>query len=157
MQTPPAPPPVQQAAQPPPPALAPITPTLTPPPPRAPAKGADPAEVAAQQRAAELQAARRMIADAVGRYRQAFEAKNIDALKAVWPGLGRDDQNSFQSFFRIARSIKLELTPVGDPEMTPTGANARIAVPWLRRITAAPFPRKIRSSRSRSGSPATRC
>jgi hypothetical protein len=63
-----------------------------------------------------------MVADAVNRYRQAFESENLDALKAVWPGLGRNEQTSFQNFFKIARTIKLQLTPVGEPEVTATGA-----------------------------------
>ena len=43
----------------------------------------------------------------------------------VWPGLGRNERNSFQNFFKIARSIKLQLTPVSEPELTGTGATAR--------------------------------
>lgn len=91
----------------------------------APVRGPDPAEVAAQKHAAELAASRKMVADAVGRYRQAFESRDLDALKAAWPTLGRNEQNSFQNFFRIARSIKLQLTPVGEPDITPSGATAR--------------------------------
>jgi serine/threonine-protein kinase len=85
--------------------------TATPPPNAAPPAGPSPIEVT-----------RRMIADAVNRYRQAFESENLDALKAVWPGLGRAEQTSFQNFFRIARTVRLQLTPVGEPEITATGA-----------------------------------
>jgi hypothetical protein len=66
-----------------------------------------------------------LVEDAVSRYRQAFEARDLQALKAVWPGLSRDEQNSFQNFFRIARTVQLRLTQVGEPEITPGGATAR--------------------------------
>lgn len=69
--------------------------------------------------------ASKQIADAVNKYRQAFEARNLSGLKAVWPGMTRSEQNSFQSFFRIARSIKLQMSPDGDPEITSSGAIAR--------------------------------
>jgi hypothetical protein len=97
------------------------------------ARGPDPAQVAAQRRAAELQAAGSAIAEAVARYRQAFEARDLNALKAVWPGLGRNEQNSFQNFFRIARSVKLQMTPAGEPEVTPGGAIAQ----YRRTISAS--------------------
>ena len=69
--------------------------------------------------------ASKQIADAVNRYRQAFEARDLNGLKAVWPGMTRSEQNSFQNFFRIARSIKLQMSPVGDPEVASSGAIAR--------------------------------
>ena len=93
----------------------------TPPGPR----GPSPAELAAQRHAAEIQVATKQIADAVSKYRQAFEARDLNGLKAVWPGMSRSEQNSFQSFFRIARSIKLQMSPEGDPEVTSSGAIAK--------------------------------
>jgi hypothetical protein len=51
----------------------------------------------------------------------------------VWPGLGRNEQNSFQNFFRMVRSVKMQMTPVGDPEITPTGAVAQ----YRRSISAS--------------------
>ena len=96
------------------------------------ARGPDPAQVAAQRHAAELQAANRAIADAIARYRQAFEARDIDGLKAVWPSLGRNEQSSFQTFFRMVRSVKLEMTPAAEPEITASGA-----VALYRRVISA--------------------
>lgn len=113
------------------PAPAPTAPTpisVAPPVPR----GPDPAEAAAQRRAAELQATRKSIADAVSRYRQAFESRDLNALKSVWPTLMKAEQNSFQNFFKIARSINLQLTPMGEPEINPTGA-----VAFYRRVLNA--------------------
>ncbi len=93
----------------------------TPPVPR----GPSPAELAAQRHAAEVQVASKQIAEAVNKYRQAFESRDLNGLKAVWPGMTRSEQNSFQSFFRIARSIMLQMSPAGDPEVTSSGATAR--------------------------------
>jgi hypothetical protein len=69
--------------------------------------------------------ASKQIAEAVNKYRQAFESRDLNGLKAVWPGMTRSEQNSFQSFFRIARSIMLQMSPAGDPEVTSSGATAR--------------------------------
>jgi hypothetical protein len=88
--------------------------------------------VAAQRRAAEVQASRKAIADAVNRYRQAFESRDVNGLKAVWPTLMKAEQNSFQNFFKIARSVSLQLTPMGDTEITPAGA-----VAYYRRLLNA--------------------
>jgi hypothetical protein len=88
--------------------------------------------VAAQRRAAEVQASRKAIADAVNRYRQAFESRDLNALKTVWPTLMKAEQNSFQNFFKIARSINLQLTPMGEAEITPAGA-----VAYYRRVLNA--------------------
>jgi len=55
----------------------------------------------------------------------AFESKDSEALKSVWPGLGRAELNSIQNFFKIARTIKLQLRPVGEPEITAEGASVR--------------------------------
>ena len=93
----------------------------TPPVPR----GPSPAELAAQRRAAELQVATKQIADAVAKYRQAYEARDMNGLKAIWPGMMRSEQNSFQNFFKIARSIRLQMAPAGDPEVTSSGAVAK--------------------------------
>jgi serine/threonine-protein kinase len=98
-----------------------------------PARGPDPAQVAAQRHAAELQGVSRAIADAVAQYRQAFEARDLNGLKAVWPGLGRNEQTSFQNFFRIARTVKLQMTPIGEPEITASGATAQ----YRRAISAS--------------------
>lgn len=118
--------PIQQPAAPvvaptPTPTAAPAAANPAPPVPR----GPTPAELAAQRHAAELQVASKQIADAVNKYRQAFEARDLNGLKTVWPGMTRSEQNSFQNFFRIARSIKLQMSPAGDPEVTSSGAIAR--------------------------------
>ncbi len=75
--------------------------------------------------AAELSAGRRAVDDALNRYRTAFENKDSESLKAVWPSLGRSELSAFQNFFKIARSIKLQIQPLGEADITATGATIR--------------------------------
>jgi serine/threonine protein kinase len=75
--------------------------------------------------AAELSAGRRAVEDALNRYRNAFENKDPESLKAVWPSLGRNELSAFQNFFKIARSIKLQIQPLGEADITATGATVR--------------------------------
>ena len=122
------------------PQVAALAPTSTPAPPAAPAPKPAPvqsapppaAEVDAnagraeeQRKAAELSAARKAVDEALNRYRTAFENKDPEALKAIWPSLGRSELSAFQNFFKIARSIKLQLRPLGDAEISATGATIR--------------------------------
>ena len=78
-----------------------------------------------QRKAAELSAARKAVDEALNRYRTAFENKDSEALKSVWPSLGRSELTAFQNFFKIARSIKLQLRPLGEAEINATGATIR--------------------------------
>ena len=78
-----------------------------------------------QRKAAEINSARKAVDDALNRYRAAFESKDSEALKNIWPGLGRSELSSFQNFFKIARTIKLKIEPLGEAEITATGATLR--------------------------------
>jgi len=78
-----------------------------------------------QRKAAELSAARKAVDEALNRYRTAFENKDSEGLKSIWPGLGRSELAAFQNFFKIARSIKLQLRPLGEAEISSTGATIR--------------------------------
>ena len=92
---------------------------------RNPEVDANAARAEEQRKAAELSAARKAVDEALNRYRTAFENKDPEALKSVWPSLGRNELSSFQNFFKIARSIKLQLRPLGDAEISATGATIR--------------------------------
>jgi hypothetical protein len=78
-----------------------------------------------QRKAAEIPSARKAVEDALNRYRAAFESKDSEALKNIWPGLGRSELGSFQNFFKIARTIKLKIEPLGEAEISATGATLR--------------------------------
>jgi hypothetical protein len=78
-----------------------------------------------QRKAAEINSARKAVDDALNRYRAAFEGKDSEALKNIWPGLGRSELSSFQNFFKIARTVKLQIEPLGEAEITATGATLR--------------------------------
>ncbi len=90
------------------------------------------AELARLQKNRESAAQVKMVHDTLNRFRDAFEHKDMDALKAVWTGLSRNEINSIQNFFRIARSIKVDLQPLGEPSITASGAAIR-----CRRIVSA--------------------
>jgi serine/threonine-protein kinase len=78
-----------------------------------------------QRKSAELSAARKEVDAALSQYRTAFENKDAEALKSVWPSLGRNELGAFQNFFKIARTIKLQLRPLGEAEITAAGATIR--------------------------------
>ena len=90
------------------------------------------AELARIDRATQITADRNLAQAAIEMYRQAFERKDVALLKSIWPSLSASDANSFQNFFRIAKTVKLDLQLTGDPEITADGALVR-----CRRILVA--------------------
>jgi hypothetical protein len=62
--------------------------------------------------------------DALKRYKAALEARDLALLKAVWPGLTKQQQSGFQNFFRDAKGIAVESTPVG--QVTVNGDSAAV-------------------------------
>jgi len=121
----PVPPPSAPPAPKPAPVQSSPAPTPAPPVARNPEVDANAARAEEQRKAAELSAARKAVDEALNRYRTAFENKDPEELKSVWPSLGRNELSSFQNFFKIARSIKLQLRPLGDAEISATGATIR--------------------------------
>jgi serine/threonine-protein kinase len=61
----------------------------------------------AQKRTQDTQAIR----GAIDRYAKAFESKDLDTLKAVWPGMPSQTQTTLRRTFREAKSISLKLRP----------------------------------------------
>jgi hypothetical protein len=74
-----------------------------------------------QQR--QIQANRKLAEATLADYKQAFEQRDIERLKAIWPGLSRQETSSFQDFFRIARTVTMNLDPVGNPAITADSAS----------------------------------
>ena len=104
--------------------------------------------------AADLYAGRRALEDALNRYRTAFENKDSESLKAVWPSLGRSELSSFQNFFKIARSIKLQIQPLGEADITATGATVRARRTMAAADERGPLPQQdqtVRINLRRSG------
>jgi hypothetical protein len=48
----------------------------------------------------------------------AYNGRDVDQLKSVWPSLGKKEQQIVAQSFKAARSIRLDLTPVSPPQMT---------------------------------------
>jgi serine/threonine protein kinase len=106
--------------------------------------------------AAELTAGRRAVEDALNRYRTAFENKDSESLKAIWPSLGRNELSAFQNFFKIARTIKLQIQPLGEADITPAGATVRARRTMAAADERGPIPQqdqtvRINLRRSASG------
>ncbi len=104
--------------------------------------------------AAELSAGRRAVEDALNRYRTAFENKDSESLKAIWPSLGRNELSAFQNFFKIARSIKLQIQPLGEADITAAGATVRARRTMAAADERGPLPQQdqtVRINLRRSG------
>ena len=92
--------------------------------------------------------------DALNRYRTAFESKDSESLKNIWPSLGRSELNAFQNFFKIARTIKLQIQPLGEAEITATGASVRARRTMAATDERGPLPQQdqtVRINLRRSG------
>lgn len=50
-------------------------------------------------------------------YKLALEDRNLEGLKAVWPSLSKDQLSTFREFFKAARTIAIDGTPVEAPEI----------------------------------------
>ena len=121
--TPPAAPapPAPERSQPiPPPATSPSTPAVTVPvsPPPTPPPEAPPAAPNPEAGVAEL----------LARYKSALEARDLEALKRVWPGLSGNAQNAIRDEFRHASQIGVEIL---DPRTSVAGATGTVS--FLRR------------------------
>jgi hypothetical protein len=90
------------------------------------------ADLAKLDQAAADAATRTMITATLNRYRAAFENKDADALKSVWPTLSKTEMSSFQNFFAIARTVKFSVQPLAAAEISGNNATLR-----CRRIVTA--------------------
>ncbi len=100
----------------PPPATAPALPQPLPRPapvPPSPAPAPAPAQPTAQE----------AVAATLRRYTSALEQRDVAALKAVWPGLSRSQQEAVEADFANARSISVELA---SPRIDVNGATATV-------------------------------
>jgi serine/threonine protein kinase len=68
------------------------------------------------------------VAELLARYKSALEARDLDALKRVWPGLSGNAQNAIRDEFKHASQIGVEIL---DPRTSVTGATGTVS--FLRR------------------------
>lgn len=80
---------------------------------------------ARHRKEAEAELASLLVLDVLQRYKSALEGRDVNLLKAVWPGLTKQQLASFQSFFRDARSIAVEAAPAGAPVVAGDTATIR--------------------------------
>jgi hypothetical protein len=62
------------------------------------------------------------------RYEQAIEARSVDAVRRVWPGLAAAQEDALRREFQQARRIDVE---VDDPHITVTGTTGTVT--FIRR------------------------
>jgi hypothetical protein len=72
------------------------------------------------------------IRELLGRYRQALEARNLDALKRVWPSLSGAQEEAIRNEFMHARRIEVGIENV---DSSVSGANATVT--FVRRYRVA--------------------
>jgi len=95
----------------------------TPPPPAAPASPPPPRPEPAPAPAPPQPTAQEAVSATLRRYTAALEQRDIGALKAVWPGLTRPQQEAVEAEFANARSISVELA---SPRFEVHGATATV-------------------------------
>jgi serine/threonine protein kinase len=93
--------------------------------------GAHAAQAASVVDALESEANSQSIKDALNRYQTAYENRDTDAIRSVWPTLGRDDVNKIDAFFKSTKAAKLVLQPSGPPKFTGDTAT----IPCKRSVT----------------------
>jgi hypothetical protein len=50
-------------------------------------------------------------------FRNAYESRDVHQLKLAWPSLDSSRLKSFEEFFKIARAVKVQLQPTGEPKL----------------------------------------
>ncbi|MBI3682434.1 MAG: protein kinase [Acidobacteria bacterium] len=68
------------------------------------------------------EASRRLIQEALLRYSQAYEGKDLAAVKAVRPGLSAAQVKSLEDTFRNSRAIQMRLEMLGEPQISGNSA-----------------------------------
>lgn len=110
------PPPVQQAPSSAPPV---VEPTVTAPVASAPAASAPAAPVV------ETRSSQNEMRDLIARYARAISARDINAVRAAYPGISRDQQQGFERFFSSTKSLSASLL-LGGLEVHDRTADGRV-------------------------------
>ena len=85
------------------------------------------------------------IREVLRRYEQAMEARNIDALKRVWPALGGAQEDAVRREFQHARRIDVEIS---DPSIAASGSSATATFTRRYQITTTDSQTLMSSSRT---------
>jgi hypothetical protein len=94
--------------------------------------GAHASQAAAELEALDMEANTQSLLATLNSYQAAYDNRDTDAIRAVWPSLGRDDLGKIDGFFKATKSAKMTLQPLGTPKVS--GDTATIAC--KRSITA---------------------
>ena len=114
-----------------------------PPPDTAPAPKQTPVITAAEGAASP--SAEQGIRELLKRYEQALEARNIDALKRIWPSLPGSQEQAVRTEFMHARRIEVD---VDDPNIGGTGASGTVSFVRRYNLTTVDNQRPVTNSRT---------
>jgi serine/threonine protein kinase/tetratricopeptide (TPR) repeat protein len=123
----PAPPPPERTSPAPEPVPPAATPTVAPPASPPPAPPAPPPSPTPEAPAAALNS-EAGVAELLARYKSALEARDLDALKRVWPGLSGTAQTAIRDEFKHATQIAVEIV---DPRTSASGSTGTVS--FIRR------------------------
>lgn len=66
------------------------------------------------QRATDVQS----ISEVLRLYQGAMENKDIDGLKKIWPGMGKEREKNLREAFKFSKSLRVELETLGEPRFS---------------------------------------
>ena len=68
--------------------------------------------------AAEKGSDLRVIEEVLRSYKAAYEGKDLEALRTLWPSLADNQAKKLGEYFKFARSIQVDLQPIDPPRIT---------------------------------------
>ncbi|MGH9630089.1 MAG: caspase family protein, partial [Bryobacteraceae bacterium] len=71
----------------------------------------------------QREAGRASIEDILRRYEEAYNGKDLEKLRRVWPGLRKKEVGRIENFFELARSVSLKLDMEAAPEVNGESAS----------------------------------
>jgi hypothetical protein len=82
-------------------------------------------------------------------YANAYNSKDLSAMRVLFPALGAVNEQKLQSAFRVAREVNLQLSPEGQPQINVSPNGTMTATVRCRRLISmipvsgrAPKPRE---------------
>jgi len=69
---------------------------------------------------------KKAVLDVLELYRKAYEDRNLEELKKIWPGMTHQQIRSLSDFFRIANAVNLTYSVSGEPEVTGNEAQIKL-------------------------------
>ena len=91
--------------------------------------------------AAQLEQDRQATSAIVRAYREAMENRDVDALKKVWPGIGKDVENTLRNSFKFYKVLQMDLEPIGEARIA--NGSAVVSCRKVQRFTTVGDGKKL--------------